>query len=280
MKEKAVSFNPDNELFGVLTLPENDLPSRKDAVLLLNAGMLHRVGFNRFNTDIARLLADKGYPSLRFDLHGLGDSAKHNGIKSFDEQAICDIKEAVTTLLNNCSSKKCILIGLCSGADFAHIVAISDKRVSGVVFIDGYAYPTMKFYFHDYFPGILNPLKILKFIKKRVSGLLNIQNPASGAVYQDTEIYIRNFPPKSKVVSEINQFIDRNIFLCYIYSGGIPIYYNYFNQFRDMFKKIDFKNRVTYNFIKEADHTFTSISARNSLIQFILKWIESKPDNI
>ncbi len=279
MIERILLFGAGAELTGILTKPEESVEKIiKPAVLLLNAGFLHRVGFNRFNTDMARLLSRSGYSSLRFDLHGLGDSANYDGKLPYDEQIFIDIKDAIGVLLEKTGASHCILIGLCSGADYSHTVAVNDPRVCGVVLLDGYAYPTLGFYLRDYVPGVLNPLKIIKLIRKKIFYSRKTKLSNSDLSNDENEIYVRSFPPKKKIISEIQQLIDRDVYLYYIYSSGVPIYYNYAHQFWDMFRSLKFKDKVSHSYIAGSDHTYTLISLRMKLLSSIISWIESKFD--
>ena len=62
MNEQPRFFGPGGGLFGIETLPAQ---RREGAptVLLLNAGLLHRVGPNRFNVELARRLAGDSSPT-------------------------------------------------------------------------------------------------------------------------------------------------------------------------------------------------------------------------
>lgn len=277
MIERILLFGTRAELTGVLTKPEESAEKKnKPAILLLNAGFLHRVGFNRFNTDIARLLSQSGFSSLRFDLHGLGDSANYDGKRPYDDQTLIDINEAIDILLKKTGASHCILIGLCSGADYSHTVAVNDSRVCGAVLLDGYAFPTFGFYLRDYGPGVLNPLKIINFIGKKFFYSRKTKSSNADLSNNESEIYVRSFPPKKKIMNEIQQLIDRDVYLYYIYSSGVPIYYNYANQFRDMFRSLKFKDKISHSYMTNADHTYTRIDLRKKLLRSIINWIESK----
>lgn len=277
MIEQIVQFGNNAELTGVLTNSEINDTVNKPAILLLNAGFIHRVGFNRFNTDFARTLSESGYTSLRFDLHGLGDSARFDGKGTFDSQALIDFRAAVDTLLEKSGITKCVIIGLCSGADYAHIVAIMDHRICGVVFLDGYAYPTVGYYLHDYLPGILNPFKLIRFLLRKAATFYRMKLcKAEISKVPSEQVYIRNFPHKKKTEKEIQLLIDRGTELLYIYSGGIPIYYNYKGQFNAMFKKINFKKKVVNFYFPEADHTYTLVDSRNKLATTIHSWLKNR----
>jgi pimeloyl-ACP methyl ester carboxylesterase len=278
MNEQILQFGTGKELMGVFTRPCDTQKNASTALLLLNAGLLHRVGFNRFNTDLARQLVKYGFSSLRFDLHGLGDSTKFNGKGSYDTQTLIDITDAIDILLEKSNAEKCILVGLCSGADIAHVVAVNDPRVGGVVFLDGYAFPTLGFYLYDYGPSLFNPYKITKFIFKKIAATIPSKKNKTTDVNENlkTAIYTREFPSRKKITSEVQQLIDRGTELYYIYSGGVPVYYNYEGQFRAMFRKVQFKNKVSYNFLKEADHTYTLLNPRQKLMTLITEWMKKK----
>ena len=280
MSERVVTFGEGRELTGILAQPDDGATAgAKPACLLLNAGFLHRTGFNRFNTDFARMIAEKGHASLRFDLHGLGDSAKYNGKKHYDEQALLDMQEAIDFLLESTAAATCIIVGLCSGADYAHPAALRDKRVAGIVFLDGYAYRTLGFYVRDYGPGIVNPARALRFIGKRFKSLVGTKAKTEAhefSLAEHAEVYVREFPKKKKTMREVQQLIDRGVELYYIYSGGVPIYYNYAGQFRHMFRLVRFKNRVCVRYVKEADHIYTLRSVRNKLMTLVSEWMEER----
>lgn|SRR5690554_3850317 len=277
MKERVVTFGNQSRLTGIITFAHTLFNPSRFSVLFLNPGLLHRVGFNRFNTDLARTIQSKGISSLRFDMLGIGDSASYNSSLPYDSQAIFDIDCAIDYLLNTTSTDSCVLVGLCSGADYSHHIAVNDNRnrISGAVLLDGFAYHTLGFYLHDYFPGILNPFKILRFLFKNIilKKFSSVQQSAS--ILQPENTYTRTFPPKKTVINEMQTIINKGIRLLYIYSGGIPLYYNYENQFKEMFKSVDFKNRVTFRYFKEANHTYTSITQRDHLMQIIETWLVS-----
>src|SRR5690606_5770247 len=74
MNERALRFGDGERLGGVLALPDETLAADAPCIILLTAGLLHRPGPYRAYVDLARRLADAGYPVLRFDLSGIGES--------------------------------------------------------------------------------------------------------------------------------------------------------------------------------------------------------------
>lgn len=273
MIERVYNFGTNNELSGILTIDESEHQRRQaPSILFLNAGFLHKSGFNRFNTDLARQLSIYGYSSLRFDLHGLGDSATCLPSVDYEKQVIIDIQQAIDEVTARSDTQKCIIIGLCSGADFAHAAAMIDRRISGLVLLDGYAYRTLKYYIRDFGPGIINPYRSIRFVVNRIWKCF-CSTPSQKSPNRGKEVYIRSFPPKKQVIKELQELIDRGVKLFFVYSGGIPLYYNYADQFFDMFRSVKFKGMVFHQYFKEADHTYTIVSIRQKLKSAISEWI-------
>ncbi|NLD99571.1 MAG: hypothetical protein GX640_06830 [Fibrobacter sp.] len=277
MIEKTVLFGCNKELTGIVSEPESSCQVHlKTAVIFLNAGLIHRCGCFRLHTDLSRQLVRMGFSSLRFDLHGIGDSSHIRSSLPAESIFLQDIKEAIDFIGKEIGIEQIILFGFCSGADQAHITAVNDERVKGAILIDGYAYRTLKFFYYDYSPGLFNFKRYPSVLKKNLISLFSsiYKHQSSNLTYiSGPEIYIRNFPEKNKTQSEIRQLVDRGVRLMYIYSGGMPRYYNYDNQFREMFSSVNFKGNITYRYIKEADHTFTRLCLRNILYNFVITWL-------
>ena len=80
MSESTILFGSKGGLVGTLALPDEGNDGHADiGFLFLNAGVVHRVGPHRINVRIARQLAARGIPSIRFDLCGHGDSVRVSG---------------------------------------------------------------------------------------------------------------------------------------------------------------------------------------------------------
>ena len=71
MTEEAIHFSPEPGLVGILCHPG---PSEGTdlGVLLLDVGLTYRVGPSRLHVRIARVLAARGIPTLRFDFSEIG----------------------------------------------------------------------------------------------------------------------------------------------------------------------------------------------------------------
>jgi alpha/beta superfamily hydrolase len=134
MTETAVQFGASGSLVGVLTRPE---PARAPAVILLNAGSIHRVGPNRIYVQLARSVAARGFCALRFDFSGIGDSGSRPDNLPFELSAVAETRQAMDYLETAENVHAFVLAGICSGADVAVRAACRDRRVVGVVAING-----------------------------------------------------------------------------------------------------------------------------------------------
>ena len=62
------------DMLGIVSLPAPDAPQQNTGVVIVVGGAQYRVGSHRQFVQMARLLAAAGYPVLRFDFPGMGDS--------------------------------------------------------------------------------------------------------------------------------------------------------------------------------------------------------------
>ena len=122
-------------LYGILTMPEQQA-SR--AVLIVVGGPQYRTGSHRQFVLLAREFASHGYPVLRFDYRGMGDS---EGAPRNFEQVDEDIRAAIDHLFESVPSVRDVVIfGLCDGASAAMFYAHKDARVSGLALVNPWAY--------------------------------------------------------------------------------------------------------------------------------------------
>jgi pimeloyl-ACP methyl ester carboxylesterase len=140
MREHAFMFGEGDGLVGVLTDPPGGPVTpgarRPLGAILLNAGVIHRVGPSRLYVHLARELAAAGCVAARFDHSGIGDSPVRRDGSSFEESSLVEAREAMDALQESRGIERFVLIGLCSGAVTAFDTAGVDDRVVGVVMIN------------------------------------------------------------------------------------------------------------------------------------------------
>ena len=99
-------------------------------VVIVVGGPQYRVGSHRQFLLLARQLAAAGYPVLRFDYRGMGDSS--GGQRDF-EQVDADIRAAVDAFVAASGVARVVLWGLCDGASAALMYAPGDPRIAGLI---------------------------------------------------------------------------------------------------------------------------------------------------
>jgi len=136
MREHALLFGDAQELVGIITDPPGPEGPSRPGVILLNAGVIHRVGPSRLYVNLARALASIGCVATRFDHSGIGDSATRRDDAPFEASSIQEVRAAMDAIQETRGIDRFVLIGLCSGAVTAFDAAGVDDRVAGVVMIN------------------------------------------------------------------------------------------------------------------------------------------------
>ena len=262
MSEQAFRFGRARHLIGIAGLPQ----ATRDSVgiIVLNSGLVHRVGPFRLAVDMTRRLNTLGYPTLRFDFSTIGDSGASGESQSRVQQIHADADDAMQLLHRHAGCTRFVLIGLCSGAQNAHAVACRDEKIAGAVFMDGYAYRTIGFRIRHYLPRVFNPARWWRRLTRK-------RAVHDGAV---SEPLFRVAPlPQAVVRVDFAGMISRGIKLCLIYSGGINTYFNHARQFRECFGRVMSDPAVSTRYLEEMDHTFVLVDDRKRLIDHVESWL-------
>lgn len=276
MRERGFFFGEHGELFGICTEPAEGAGAEgRPAVLLLNAGVVHRVGPHRKSVKIARRLAAEGFLVMRFDQAGIGDSEPRRDALPFEEGAIRDVKEGMDHLQRTHGARRFVLMGLCSGADTSFQATCRDERVVGAVLMDGYAYPTPEMHVRWWLRrlGSLQSWRVVA--ARRAAALWRRARGTQGApapAGPDRQ-YVRERPPKERFVSDLRRLVARGVKLHFIYSSGMPEYYNYEGQLLDALRGVDLRGHVTSEMFRGANHTFTELSSQEALVSAIVRWM-------
>jgi len=136
--EQAVLIGAAPQLVGVITQPAGALPGeQRTGVIVLGAGLVHRVGPNRISVRTARQLAGMGYVVARFDHRGIGDSGPQRDKRPFVESAVGEAREVMDYMSSRYAVERFVLMGICSGAETALRTGFVDPRVAGVGIING-----------------------------------------------------------------------------------------------------------------------------------------------
>ena len=172
MSAHALTFDCAGEtLVGILERAERP---RSTGVLIVVGGPQYRAGSHRQFVLLARALAEAGYPVLRFDYSGMGDSTGQP--RSF-ESIGPDLRAAVDGFFRHERElDNVVLWGLCDAASASLFYAYRDPRVAGLVLTNpwirteaGEARAYLKHYYLERFMS-------REFWMKLVSGGFNIKD--------------------------------------------------------------------------------------------------------
>ena len=135
--ETTHTFGATARLVGILTDADDAARAAgRPAVLLLNSGLIHRVGPGRLYVRIARELAAAGHDCFRFDFSGIGDSSVRTDALPVEESGIAETVEAMDFVYEQRGHRRFILLGLCGGGYFAFRTAGRDERVTGIALLN------------------------------------------------------------------------------------------------------------------------------------------------
>jgi len=276
--ETTVQLNDAGNLFGVLNLP-SDAEHPSTAMIFINAGFLHHIGPYGLYTDLARLLADKGICSLRFDLAGLGDSLATQSPKSsaekssvVDDGPVSDIRSAMDYLEQHHQVTNFVVCGLCSGADDSLEVALADDRVCGTLLIDGPGFRTGKFNLYHYL--LHYPRRLLSAKKWKVL-VSRLRKSGKGDPELDLNDDIRRDILEDELREMTRTLVLRNTSMLFLYTGGVSDYYNHRAQFQSMFPEYEHSDLVESVYMPNSDHLFMLNEHRNELKVQVVAWVNA-----
>lgn len=281
--ETVVVFGDYSHLVGVVARPESVESLDTFAVLIITAGMLPSSGPFRLHVDLAGSLVNESILSLRFDLSGIGESFAVGTCGSSLERAANEISAAVDYLSENYGITQVALFGLCSGADDALYAALQDKRIVGLFCVDGCGYRTAKFYVYrclqNYLPKLLSPKAWGNRIRRKIASRQTV--PESLQPGFD----VREFPDRDTAASQLSELIERGLAMHFHYTGGVGQYYNYEQQFAEMFygtelASNDRLNKISTSFAPWSDHVAFLTGHRQALVQLAVNRFKTTRDQL
>lgn len=261
MHEQAFRFGAARHLVGIVGLPP--VIEHAVGVILLNAGMVYRVGPFRLHVDLSRRLNALGYPTLRFDLSTVGDSSASGKLLTRSEQVVADVGDAMELLKQQSGCQRFVLFGLCSGAQHAHSAANADPRVAGAFFLDGYGHRTLGQRVRHYLPRLLKMSAWRRWLSRRRGAAVRAAEPA----------FVVDPLPKHVVRAQLACMLERGLKLDFIYSGGVSRYFNHVRQFRECFGRLADHPGVSASYFQETDHTYVLSGDRQKLLDHIAQWM-------
>jgi len=276
--EQAVMFScAEKSLLGIFAIPE--LP-RETGVLIVVGGPQYRVGSHRQFLLLSRRLAEAGYPTMRFDFRGMGDSS--GDLRDFEAVEI-DIGSALDAFFVTCPQiNRVVLWGLCDAASASLLYwdNARDSRISGLVLLNPWirsegtlARAHIK---HYYGKRLLQ----VDFWRKLLTGNLGLWQAASG--------FFRSL----KKAHQVSASLERNETLSFqekmlrglqTFPGGVLMILSG-NDYtaKEFLEAVQAdsawtfamrQSKVTQINLPEADHTFSSVEWRGLVEDMTKHWL-------
>lgn len=291
MRENTTLFGAAKSLVGIITDPVKKYESHKlPAIVLLNSGLVHRVGLSRMHVKIARSLAAEGFVVFRFDFSGIGDSSVRRDHLPFAKSAVFEAQEAMDHLHAVRSIDHFVLIGICSGAAVSYKLACSDARVVGAVLINARGhlhgddeelrtYLRNRSLFRHYWRMLLHSSFRAKNSKKALTGRILDYNSILRIMFGfPLKILFRQHAKEAalmnRAIIDLVSLTERGVRLLLIHSEGDEgldyLHVVLGNELHALTKKGSLK----FETIEGANHIFTLCWSQEHLLQSINNWAQ------
>lgn len=275
--EQAFLIGKRQALVGILTRPAAPASERRPAVVILNTGVIHRVGHHRMYVTMSRALARAGHVVLRFDFSNVGDSDARPDALPLVESCLADIREVLDWLEQRHQIAQVILVGLCSGADHALLYGHTDARVAGLVLMDPTIPATSRYYLHyiaQRLPQLRNWTSLVagrsRLLKLWAKHLLHIVRPELS--YR--QITLQDLQFHTCLERTYQSTVEHRIHILAIFTADTTRQ-TYAGQMLDAFPSVLFGDLLTTELFPESDHLFSMEVDRTELIIKIARWTDS-----
>ena len=261
IREDVVTIE-DGRAFGILSRA----PVRRSAttVVLLNAGLIHRVGPFRMSVHLARHLATQGHDVFRFDMPRVGDGAG-DGAQSVEDGIIA----ALDAVERTTGSRSFAIGGICNGADTGWRIAQLDDRVTGLLLFDGFADRGLWFRVGRLRKVLARPLRQWPGLATRMAKRMSQR--AGGMEMQS----FRDWPEAAQFRKQAAMLLGRGVKILAIYTGGVSKYLLHRRQLKGTFGASHGHAGLQVRFWPELDHTLMSPGDRDRVLAGVGDWCET-----
>lgn len=250
-------------------------------VLVVVGGPQYRVGSHRQFVHLARHLAARGYPVLRFDYRGMGDST---GEPRDFRSVAPDIRSAIDTFVTSVPGmRSVVLFGLCDAASAALMYSHSDERVAGLILANpwvrtesGLARTHVKHYYRR---------RLLQgsFWRKLRSGRFE---PVRSALNFFRSVFVSLRPhhldigpgPETDFVTAMRLGLERFARPILFVISGRDLTANEFTDLcaaSTLWSRLIERDSVTIRAMRDADHTFSTRTASEQFNETCVQWLAS-----
>lgn len=275
--EQAIVFPCAGEqLLGIVAQPEQ---AESTGVLIIVGGPQYRGGSHRQFLLLSRALATAGYPAMRFDYRGMGDSTGE--LRNF-EAVESDIAAAVDAFMAASPElERIVLWGLCdaASASLLYLHALKDERLGGLVLLNPWvrseATLARAHIKHYYVQRLLQP----EFWRKLLSGNLGIGRAIGGLLGSLKNARQTNSPANRELSFQEKMCcaMTESVLPTLLILSGNDYTAKEFveaTQIAPAWQQVLTQKRVSRCELADADHTFSSASWRLAVEEATLGWLQ------
>ena len=264
MTENGYLKSGDNGLSYSCAIPS--VQTERIGIVFVHAADGNRLGPHRMFVEFANNFNALGYPTLRFDLSGCGDStgkASRNDIAA----DVFDTTEAIKFFMARADLEKVVLFGISRGAHLCYsVMAQHTLPLSGMILLstptssNKASLNSLRVRFREYF----YKLRDLKSLRKLLSGRANIRQIRRTLT---TALQLRNryAQPESK-------FFATKCPVLFVYGGQDP---TAGESSRYYITKCS-KNNTPYDcyFVADANHSFFHYKWKEEILNVSKQWLK------
>jgi alpha/beta superfamily hydrolase len=297
IEEHAVCFGGTRQLFGIVSVAQAAAArGATTAVILLNAGAVHHIGPGRLYVALARYLAELGYTVLRMDVASIGDSPPYPGqpeIDVYSPYALQDIAGAIEYLKRYWRAREVTSTGVCSGAYHSFKAAVARQPLAQVILIN-----PLTFFWKSGMSLSYPEYKVAQDIqryrktaltgsawRKLLTGRVDVANLARvlvrtararslGPIRSIARLLGR--PLLEDLPTELRGALKGAIDLQFVFSAGDPGLALLRTQGGATMRRLQDRQQIGVALIDGADHTFTDLAARQTLVQVLVEKIRAR----
>jgi pimeloyl-ACP methyl ester carboxylesterase len=279
VRERVLQFGDAGALIGIVTEPES--APHTTGVILMNSGLIHRVGPNRLYVGLARELSRSGFTVLRMDFSGVGDSDVRRDHLPYEKSSLLEVRDAMGELTRMYGIERFLLAGICSGAEAAVQIAEADARVIGILPIEFYGYETAWYWLYSYRRRLLQVRSWRRLLTGRSELLGSIisrlwlrsdrgesRSAAPPSAGNAPSLPVRQ--RRERVARSFQALAERGVRVCLVYGAG-PSYFNYRTLFRRL-RGVKAQGLLRVVHLKASDHTFTLLENQQQLREAVVSW--------
>jgi pimeloyl-ACP methyl ester carboxylesterase len=282
MRELSLAFGPNHSLIGTIVdvdRPDGPHDPIKPAIVFMNAGFTPRIGPNRFFVRLARLFGRQGYPSIRFDFSGLGDSSRAGAGRWDKNQARAEISLAVDEIQRVTGCREVVLFGACSGTDPSLYAATVDQRVVGLMLLDPFSYVNFRAKVVSFLQRLRGHLTAGTFTSKLFDLAKRASPGAAPQSDQDERINIwtelRPKPPREEFAATLVQSLQRGCRALLIFTDRAARTHNYQGQLKQVHPELRPFPQIEDVILPNCDHTCTRLHMQDQLADVLLQWLKA-----